>query len=771
MSGYHMRREAMRKKILCCLFICLLVMTVLYSTKVVAEAIPQVKVSVFNFGTVNLEASGYGTTVTNMLMNSLGSEHSLYLLDRKELESFLNMNDLQQNDNLDNVVNIGTRLGLNVIVVGSVEKKGSIIAINCKVIHVEQKRPIMNTQVRSLGDAGLVNEIRKLTSLITTTISGMVSKQKDSEEKAGIKGPVNVQKRAGNKRVFLSWDDPPGMAAAGYEIFRSNAESGPFARITQVTQPEYLDQELERNTTYYYKIRAFDNRGLKSDFSQVISAESALTPNPPVILKAEGHIKSIQLTWSPSPTASDDPLKLKGYKLYRSKVQQGPYREVANVLGTDLGIGADASTTLDKLFKVSYLGKGLADGEDYFYKLTAYNEKNLESDFSSFIKGTTIPVVNGLTVQGDMIREIKLSWNSTDSPFIKGYYIYRSTSGNEGFTKIKKIDAFTTEKKINYTDKEGLGDKTRYYYRITALEESDLETSPSIIVSAITKGKPPKPQGLKARSGQVKKVDLTWTASQQEEIEGYNLYWSKEKTGKYVLLKRIDSRSVNSFAHGEGYEKLEDNKTYYYTMTSFNKVDVESELTETASATTKPRPVKPSGLKGEALKVKEVPLSWVANPEKDIAFYHVYRSSGSKDEFSRISKVQGKNSYIDKELKDGSAYRYRIQAEDKDELLSDFSASISVQTKPKPKKISGLTGDFREGKVELSWKAASEPDVTHYVVYEKRFFGLEKLDIAKKTTFSETGLAKGKNKTYAVTSVDKDGLESEPGEEVTVVGR
>jgi fibronectin type 3 domain-containing protein/TolB-like protein len=762
----------MGKKVLSCLVVLVfLVMTMLSSPKAAAEAIPRVKVSVFNFGTVNMEASGYGTTVTNMLMNSLGAEHSLYLLDRKELESFLNLNDFQQNDNLDNVVNIGTRLGLNVIVVGSVEKKGSIIAINCKVIHIEQKRPILNTQLRSLGDAGLVNEIQKLTSLITTTISSMVLKQKDGEDRAAIKGPVSVQKRAGNNRVFLNWDEPPGMAAAGYEIFRSNAESGPFAKITQVTQPEYLDQDLDRNTTYYYKIRAFNNRGIQSDFSSVISAESALTPNPPMILKAEGHVKSIQLTWSSSPMASEDPLKLKGYKLYRAKVQQGPYKEVANVLGTDLGIGADASTTLDKLFKVSYLGRGLADGEDYYYRLTAYNGKNLESDFSSYIKGTTISVVNGLTAQGDMIREIKLTWNIVDSPFITGYYVYRSTSETEGFTKIKKIAATSSEKKINYTDKEGLGDKTRYYYRITALEESDLETSPSVTVAAVTKGKPPTPQGLKARSGQVKKVDLTWTVSQQEEIEGYNLYWSKEKAGKYVLLKRIDGRAANNFAHGEGYDKLEDNKAYYYTMTSFNKVDVESDLATTASATTKPRPVKPSGLKGEALKVKEVPLSWTANPEKDIAFYHVYRSSGSKDDFSRIAKVDGKNGYIDKELRDGFTYHYRIQAEDKDELLSDFSVSISVQTKPKPQKLSGLTGDFREGKVELSWKAASEPDVTHYVVYEKRFFGLGKIDIAKKTTFSETGLAKGKNKTYTVTSVDKDGLESEHSEEVTVVGR
>jgi fibronectin type 3 domain-containing protein len=56
-------------------------------------------------------------------------------------------------------------------------------------------------------------------------------------------------------------------------------------------------------------------------------------------------------------------------------------------------------------------------------------------------------------------------------------------------------------------------------------------------------------------------------------------------------------------------------------------------------------------------------------------------------------------------------------------------------------------------------------------VYEKRFFGLEKIDTVKTTQFSEAGPVKGKTKTYAVTAVDKDGLESEPSEEIAISGR
>ena len=101
-----------------------------------------------------------------------------------------------------------------------------------------------------------------------------------------------------------------------------------------------------------------------------------------------------------------------------------------------------------------------------------------------------------------------------------------------------------------------------------------------------------------------------------------------------MLLKRIDGRTISSYTHGGGdFDKLADDSTYYYTIAAFNKVDVESDLSETISAVTKPRPSKPTGLKGEALKVKEAPLTWLPNPEKDIAVYQIFRGTGSKTDF------------------------------------------------------------------------------------------------------------------------------------------
>jgi len=74
-------------------FISLLIVAIFYLTEV-ATAAP-VKMAIFNFQTVNMEASGQGTAVTNMLLTSLTSERSLNVLDRKDPEAFMTLNDLQ----------------------------------------------------------------------------------------------------------------------------------------------------------------------------------------------------------------------------------------------------------------------------------------------------------------------------------------------------------------------------------------------------------------------------------------------------------------------------------------------------------------------------------------------------------------------------------------------------------------------------------------------------------------------------------------------------
>ncbi|MDD4092829.1 MAG: hypothetical protein PHQ63_09730, partial [Smithellaceae bacterium] len=111
---------------------------------------------------------------------------------------------------------------------------------------------------------------------------------------------------------------------------------------------------------------------------------------------------------------------------------------------------------------------------------------------------------------------------------------------------------------------------------------------------------------------------------------------------------------------------------------------------------------------------------------------------------------------------------YRIQAKDADNLLSDFSDPIAVTTKPRPQPPENLQGKYESAKAVLSWTPNKESDISHYVVYEKKFIGAEKIAETKTASYSDGTLAPGKSRKYVVSAVDRSGLESDVSAEWTV---
>ncbi|HRS84102.1 MAG TPA: hypothetical protein P5238_11515, partial [Smithellaceae bacterium] len=395
------------------------------------------KLSVFNFGTANIEASGLGTSVTNALISNLSRNPSISILDRKDLETFLSLNDLQQNDQLDNVVNIGSRLGLDFIVVGSVAKRGSAITVKCGLVQIDKRKEVYSTQVRAQGESALSAEIAKLASLITAVLtksgagSESVSAPGGAAGGPGAGAPVNFKGFPGNKKIILRWQPVVGFATAGYEVYRALNANGPFAMLGQTDKTEFADQNVENDTSYFYRVRAYDRLSRLSDYTPVVSARTDFAPNSPIILKTEGRAKSILIVWAPNPSKSPDPSPLVGYKIYRAAEEEGSYQEVNKLQLSDLADSGDG--------KIYYRATGLPDGQTFYYRLAAYNAKGIESELSHPVKGTTLPAVTSLKAAGQLIREVRLTWTGVSSPFTAAYNIYRSTKSDGGFVKIKRI--------------------------------------------------------------------------------------------------------------------------------------------------------------------------------------------------------------------------------------------------------------------------------------------------------------------------------------------
>lgn len=139
-------------------------------TKTVPGDSLRINVSVFHFTPLNMGASPYGITATNTIINALKKQPSFVMLDRKDLETFLFANDLQQNDRTENVIHIGAKMGLNFVIAGSVENKETMIVTNCKVISIEKRKVVFTDKSVSMGESNLIGNMMKMSDAIREAI-------------------------------------------------------------------------------------------------------------------------------------------------------------------------------------------------------------------------------------------------------------------------------------------------------------------------------------------------------------------------------------------------------------------------------------------------------------------------------------------------------------------------------------------------------------------------------------------------------------------------
>jgi TolB-like protein len=131
---------------------------------------PRVSVAVFHFTPLNMDASNYCSKATSTLINVPKMQSSFVMLDKKDLETFLVANDLQQNDQTENVINIGTKIGLNFVIAGNIEKRGTMIVTNSKVISIEKRKVVFTNRSISMGEADLIGNIMKMSDAMIEAI-------------------------------------------------------------------------------------------------------------------------------------------------------------------------------------------------------------------------------------------------------------------------------------------------------------------------------------------------------------------------------------------------------------------------------------------------------------------------------------------------------------------------------------------------------------------------------------------------------------------------
>ena len=286
-----------------------------------------------------------------------------------------------------------------------------------------------------------------------------------------------------------------------------------------------------------------------------------------------------------------------------------------------------------------------------------------------------------------------------------GHYI--STAGFFFGSDKNKLERFTvasgTSKKqlnisMNVEKKYGkLAPNTTYYYRAFVIINGNLFTGPMYAV--VTVNDKPQQLVLSATSVNVgvgQTAEIMWAQLPVGSTDK-GVTWTSSNPDVAVI-------SNDGVITGIGYGKVTLTATTNF-GSAFASVDVNVLIG------------KPQNIKLENVSKDEIKISW--NKVNKAKGYVIYRCETSDGKYKEIEKLDGdKTSFIDKDIKEGSRYYYKIKTlAEKDKYDSDISEVMYITAKLPAPKINKVEND-ENGFGKISWNKVSGAE--KYVVYRSK---------------------------------------------------
>lgn len=160
----------------------------------------------------------------------------------------------------------------------------------------------------------------------------------------------------------------------------------------------------------------------------------------------------------------------------------------------------------------------------------------------------------------------------------------------------------------------GLENNTTYQYRIKAFTFEDVESAPTKTLSAKTKPAPKSPTNVKASNNIPKKIFLTWSPSQNQDIIGYDIYRSSYSSFGFSKVTNVNSTTTEYTDSVD-----DDGRTYYYRIIAVDKDNLESADNITATkGMSLPKPIRPTITSAQIQG--SVNLSWQAGDNRAVSY-------------------------------------------------------------------------------------------------------------------------------------------------------
>ena len=372
-------------------------------------------------------------------------------------------------------------------------------------------------------------------------------------EPAELETPQNLKAvNSAMEDITLTWDKVPDTTQ--YSVLRSETgESGSYDKIASVPQSSgstvtYVDTAADYPKTYYYIVRPLStsqetHKKIHGEDSEPASAKSAIADKltTPTVSATGTNYKSVKVSWNKISGASN-------YRVWRATSENGDYKLLKEVKGGSTRSYTDSTCTL---------------GQQYYYKVfargTASNGKFIRSSGSKPVAAKAILPAPSFSVTSVDYRTNKVSWKKVSGA--SGYRIYRSTSKNGKYSKVKTITSSSTTSWKN----AGLKAGKAYYYKIRAYRTvSGKRHYGTVSGSNEHVARPKKPTFTLKKKGR----RVTVTLKKNSKLTGYVIY-RQRGNGKW---KKVRTVTVNGRRGATYARNLSRGKTYSFKVRAYKKV-------------------------------------------------------------------------------------------------------------------------------------------------------------------------------------------------------
>jgi len=287
--------------------------------------------------------------------------------------------------------------------------------------------------------------------------------------------PVNFVQALSNlpREIKILWRPYPNPSIKYYLIQRKNPSKAGWDNLETIQNRlsvEYIDQGLDDNAVYMYRVIAYTFNDTPSLPSEIVKAQTKPLPQGVNNLRATNNqARKITLTWDPSNTS--DVVK---YKIYSSDDADGSFSPVATVPSSQL----------------KYTNPINLNGKVVFYKITSIDKDELETSLNmNSVMGHTLPrpakpIVTLAQIQG---QKAILNWKAGDKRTVS-YIVH----------KVIQVNMFNT-KTLNYRNVKGnrFVDKdiirgVKYKYTLQAVDAFGIlsaNTAPTSLILPTLKNK------------------------------------------------------------------------------------------------------------------------------------------------------------------------------------------------------------------------------------------------------------------------------------------